>query len=164
MDELPGKHRLAFDTVSGDSLGDALLFASNFIVANRNDYALESNELAIITILRHRSTAFGYNDAMWAKYGAHFASLSGTDPAAKTNPRNAGGISLDSLSKQGGKYAVCSMATRRIAGVIARANGESVDTINAELSANLVAGARLVSAGIVAVNRAQEHGYSMVSA
>jgi intracellular sulfur oxidation DsrE/DsrF family protein len=54
------------------------------------------------------------------------------------------------------------MATRRLAGTIASAVGGNVDDINGELIANLVSNGRMVSAGIVAVNRAQERGYSFV--
>jgi hypothetical protein len=164
MDELPGRHRVVFDTVSGESLGDAILFATNFMTANRSDYGLQNSDLAIIVILRHRSTSFGFNDAMWARYGTQLGSLAGVENPPKTNPRNIGGLSLDSLSKQGPKYAVCSMATRRIAGSIARATSGDADAINAELIANLVPNARMVPAGIVAVNRAQEHGYTLMGA
>lgn len=164
MDEVPGKHRLVFDTVSNESLANAILFGTNFMTANRNDYGLQNSDLAIIIIIRHRSTAFGFSDAMWAKYGAQIASFSGVEATPKTNPHNAGGLSLDSLSKAGVKYAVCAMATRRIAGSIAQATGGNADTINAELVANLVAGARMAPAGIVAVNRAQERGYTLVTA
>ena len=38
------------------------------------------------------------------------------------------------------------------------------DAIFAELSANLVANAHLAPAGIVAVNRAQERGYTLATA
>lgn len=164
MDELPGKHRFVFDTVGNASLGDAILFAGNYIVANRNDYGLQNGDLAIIVIIRHRSTSFGFNDAMWAKYGMQLASFAEVGNAPKTNPHNTGGLSLDSLSKQGARYAVCSMATRRIAGSIAQATGGNADAVNAELVANLVPNARMVPAGIVAVNRAQERGYSLVTA
>jgi intracellular sulfur oxidation DsrE/DsrF family protein len=165
MDELPGKHRLVIDTKSLDGFRDALLFASNFMLANRNDYGLQNQDLAVIVVARHISTACGYNDDMWAKYGA---SLAGQAPPAgaqakeapKANPNAA---ALASLSNQGVQFAVCSMATRRLAGVIARAVGGNADAVNSELIANLVGNARMVPAGIVAVNRAQERGYSLVS-
>ena len=164
MDDLPGKHRLVFDTTSGEGLGNAVLFANNFIIANKNDYGLQSSDLAIIIVARHRSTPFGFTDAMWAKYGAQMAMLSAIETGTpKTNPRNTGGQSMDSASKQGVQYAVCGMATRRLAGAIAQASGGNADAVNAELIANLVPNARMVSAGIVAVNRAQERGYSLVT-
>src|ERR1019366_10281606 len=66
FDNLPGKHRLVFDTTTPERLGDALLFANNFMRVNRSDYGLENSDLAVVIVARHRSTPFGYNDAMWA--------------------------------------------------------------------------------------------------
>ncbi|MSU65876.1 MAG: hypothetical protein EXS38_07200 [Opitutus sp.] len=34
LDQLPGKHRLVFDTTSADAFSEALLFAGNFIRTN----------------------------------------------------------------------------------------------------------------------------------
>jgi intracellular sulfur oxidation DsrE/DsrF family protein len=68
------------------------------------------------------------------------------------------------LIKKGVHFAVCATASRAIAGRIAKANGGDVDAIVKELGSNLICpNARFVPAGIVAVNRAQEHGYSLVS-
>jgi intracellular sulfur oxidation DsrE/DsrF family protein len=163
MDQVPGKHRMVFDTISAAGFGDALLFANNFMVANRNDYGLQNSDLAIIVIARHISTGLGYNDAMWSKYGAQIGPMSGLDTVPKTNPRNAGGGGVEGLAKLGVQFAVCGMATRRIADSIARATGGNADMINSELIANLVTNGRIVPAGIVAVNRAQERGYSLVT-
>ena len=147
-----------FDTITEDGLRDALLFANNFMIVNRADYGLENKDLAVIVVVRHLSTAFGYNNEMWAKYGA---SMMGVKEASKVNARAA---AMDSLSKQGVQFAVCAMATRANAGSIARAVGGTTDAIFAELTANLVSNARMVPAGIVAVSRAQERGFSLVSA
>jgi len=166
IDAIPGKHRMVIDTTSGDGFRDSLLYASNFLLANRTDYGLQSQDLAVIVVARHNSTGYGFNSDMWAKYGAFLLSEA---PAAgspakeppKANPQQA---SLTSLANQGVQFAVCSMATRRLAGMIMRGTGGNADTIFAELSANLANNARLVAAGIVAVNRAQERGYSLVRA
>jgi len=167
LDELPGQHRMLFDTTSSKALGDALLFSANYLNVNRSEYGLQNADLAVIIVLRHQSTAFAYNDAMWAKYGAPMAARSGLDqaqPAPTTNTRNSGrGGTLDSLAKQGVQFAVCSVATRALAGLIARAVSGDADAINTELIANLVSNARMVPAGIVAVNRAQERAYSLVT-
>jgi intracellular sulfur oxidation DsrE/DsrF family protein len=71
---------------------------------------------------------------------------------------------MDALIKRGVHLAVCRTASRGIAGNIARATGAEPDKILEEIAANLVGNARLVPAGIVAVNRAQERGYSFVHA
>lgn len=160
MDQIPGKHRLVIDTTTPDGFRDGLLFASNFLLANRNDYGLQTQDLAVIVVARHISTGYGFNNDMWAKYGATLA-----DAQAKETPKaNPSATSLVALSNQGVQFAVCAMATSRIAGMIARAVGGNADAVNKELIANLVSNARMVSAGIVAVNRAQERGYSFVSA
>jgi intracellular sulfur oxidation DsrE/DsrF family protein len=178
LDQLPGKHRLVFDTTAHDGLADAILFANNFIRVNRADYGLQNNDLAVVIVVRHRSTPFGYNDAMWAKYGAAIAARARVeDPKTKLAPKinifNSGdfgellsnrGMTLDSLFKQGLQLAVCATSTRGYATSIAQAVSGNADSIFNELIANLVSNSRMVPAGIVAVNRAQERGYSLVSA
>jgi intracellular sulfur oxidation DsrE/DsrF family protein len=177
FDQLPGKHRLVFDTISYDHFADAILFANNFIRVNQADYGLKSSDLAVVIVVRHRSTPFGYNDAMWEKYGAPIAARSRMeDPKTKQPPKinifNSGeygellgnrGLTLDSIFKQGVQLAVCATSTRGYATFIAQAIGGNADAIFNELAANLVSNSRLVPAGIVAVNRAQERGYSLVS-
>ena len=112
---------------------------------------------------------------MWAKYGKHLSEHANfTDPKSKEAPTvnvyatADSGVAqagrLDALIKKGVRLAVCQMATRNIAGIIARATGANTDTIFTELGANLVNNARLVPAGIVAVSRAQERGYTFVAA
>ena len=178
LDKGPTKHRLIFDTTTPNGLGDAIAFASNFMRVNRTDYALQNADLAVVIVVRHRSTPFAYSDAIWAKYGVPMASRAQfTDPKTKVAPTlnvyNATdysaqlpnrGTTLDSLLKQGVQLAVCQVATRGIAGSIAEATGGNTDAIYNELVASIGSGARMVPAGIVAVNRAQERGYSFVSA
>ena len=178
LDKQPTKHRLVFDTTTPDGFGEALAFAANFIRVNRSDYGLQNNELAVVIVARSRSTPFAYSDAIWAKYGKTMAAQSRfEDPKSKLAPKanlyNSAdygdllpnrSVSLDSLFKQGVHLAVCSVATRGFAGAIADAVGGNADIINSELIANLLSNSRMVPAGIVAVNRAQERGYSLVRA
>jgi intracellular sulfur oxidation DsrE/DsrF family protein len=165
LDQLPSRHRIVFDTTTPTGAEDARRYASNFFTANKSGYALAATDVGVVLILRHQSTAFGYNDVIWAKYGAALSEeLKYTDPRTKTAPivnaMNATGESLDALSAQGAHFGVCSMATRRIAGILARKAGTDVEAVFKELSANLIRNAHLVPAGIVTVNRAQERGYT----
>ena len=164
LDQLPAKHRMVIDSTSNDGFSDALLYANNFFTANRTGYGLESKEIGIVVIARHNSTAFAFNDAIWDKYGAHIAQPSQLNATPKTNPRMTGGFGIDALVKQGAHFAVCAMATGRLAGIIARATGATNDAITAELTANLVPNSHMVTAGIIIVNRAQERGYSLARA
>jgi len=45
--------------------------------------------------------------------------------------------------------------------MIANATGGKADDVYNEIAANLIGQARFVPAGIIAVNRAQEYGYSI---
>ena len=163
--ELPGKHRFVFDTTTPDSMTEALLFAGNFYTGNSNGYGLKDADLAVVVVARHRSTPFGYSNAIWQKYGVTISSQQNfVDPATKEAPKvNVYARQLDGLVRRGTHFAVCQMATRRYAGTIATAVGSTQDAIYSELAANLIPNAHLVPAGIVAVNRAQERGYSFVA-
>ena len=172
-DQLPGKHRLFFDTTKPEALEDAIQFAGNFYSANRSDYGLENADLAVIVCMRHRSAPFAFNDAIWAKYGVTLAKRAEfvdpkTQEAPKVNfftpvapaaPARARG--LGGLMRLGVQFAICNLSTHGIASMIAGATGGTADAIYKELAANLIDKARLVPAGIVAVNRAQERGYSI---
>jgi intracellular sulfur oxidation DsrE/DsrF family protein len=85
-------------------------------------------------------------------------SLKLADPKIAANPHRA---QLEGLIKRGVHYAVCDMASHRFAGQIARKVDGTADAIYKEMTANLIGNAHFVPAGIIAVNRAQERGYSI---
>ena len=177
LDRIPGKHRMVFDTIDLDGFGEAIAFTNNYLRTSRTEYSLQNSDMAVLIIARSRSTQFGYNNAMWAKYGTILSRRSNfTDPKTKQpatlNPYNSEelaellsnrGTTLDALLKQGVQLGVCQVATRGIATALAEANGGNTDAIYSELTSNLVANSRMVPAGIIIVNRAQERGYSLVT-
>lgn len=179
LDKPGTRHRMVFDSVSGDGGSEALGYANNFVHVNESDYGLKPEQIGVVVIFRHMSTPYGYNDAIWAKYGKKFVdAMKLKDDAAKRgatmNPMLAkhpdgdpppkgmewvADYTLSDLAPKGVQFAVCGLATKAIAGMIAGKTGNPAP-IEAELKANLVPGARIVPAGISTVNRAQEHGYS----
>ena len=106
---------------------------------------------------------FGYSDAVWAKYGKPIADrINLVDPKTKQPPTaNMHKDRLDTLIKRGLQIAVCQQATRGNAGAIAMATSQTQEAVIEELKANLLPNARLVPVGILAVNRAQEQGYTL---
>ena len=65
-----------------------MLYASNFYLANQNGYNLDNADVAVVIVVRHNSTPFAYNNAMWAKYGAIMAQRSSViDPATGQPPK-----------------------------------------------------------------------------
>ncbi len=67
---------------------------------------------------------------------------------------------LDAVISRGLHLAVRGLATRAAASRISQKTGAKVDDVFKELTEHLVANAHMVPAGIVAVNRAQERGYT----
>jgi hypothetical protein len=178
MDKLPGKHRLVFDTTTPAAFGAALAYANNYLVANKDGYGLNDQDHAIIIIARHFSTPFAYNNAMWKKYSNAMPPVAIIDdPKTKQRPdfniyydKDYGfdlpnlGATIQEVQKKGIHFAVCQMATRFFAGNLAQATGGTADATYTELVANLVPNSHMVAAGIVAVNRAQERGFTLATA
>jgi intracellular sulfur oxidation DsrE/DsrF family protein len=167
MDHLPGSHRLVFDTTTAEGLAFATQWAGNFLAASKAGYGLEDGDSALIVVVRHKSTAYGYNEALWTKYRTPLTDSlyeSGAKPASAAGGRTPRPGTIQSLAKRGVHFAICQMASRRIAGELAAKTGAKTDDIFAEISANLVVNGHLAAAGIVAVNRAQERGYTLVTA
>jgi hypothetical protein len=167
LDSIHGIHRAVFDTTTPDEMQSALRYAQNFYVASHDAYGLKDGDLAVVIIARHTSTPFGYNDAIWAKYGKQLSEqLAFTDPKTKQPPSvnlfsTQEGRMVD-LIQRGAQLAVCQVATRELAGAVGQSLGVDADALAKEFAANLIRNARMVPAGIVAVNRAQERGYTLM--
>ena len=165
LDTVPGKHRVFIDTASLESASEGVLYAGNLFVANKSGYGLDDGDIATIVCFRHYSTIFAFTNTIWAKYGKPLADSSKyvnakSPETPTTNPQR----NIDALAKRGVHFAVCGLATKRIAGLIATATSGNADEIMKELAANLVPNGHLVAAGVIATTRAQEYGYSLLVA
>ena len=74
------------------------------------------------------------------------------------------GFTIDLVTGKGTNFAVCRAATNFFSSVIAGATDGSQPDIFDELVANAIPNSRFVSAGVVAMTRAQEYGYSLLYA
>jgi hypothetical protein len=175
LDQIPGQHRIFFDATSPTGAGEAITFANNYHSANRSGYGLQPADLCVVLCMRHWATPFAYADAVWAKYGAIFSErIHFVDPKTHAPPsvnvyeaRDYGmalpnrGLTLSALVQRGAHVAVCDMATRVFAGLVASRIGLASDAVYREFVDGAVANAHFVPAGIVALNRAQERGYTV---
>ena len=178
LDQVPGKHRSFIDCATVNGAGEGMLYANNLYVANKNGYQLNEGDVAVVVCLRHFATVFAYNDAIWSKYGKAISNLvQFTDPKTKqpptTNLLNSAdygmslpnfGNTIASVVKRGTHFAVCDMATHFFAdqlGGIVKADPQAVYK---ELASNLIPNSHLVAAGVLATNRAQEYGYTLLTA
>ncbi|MCB1669662.1 MAG: hypothetical protein R3F41_07350 [Gammaproteobacteria bacterium] len=177
FDEIPGEHRVFIDTATANGGAEGILYAGNLWNARRTAYAGESADFAMVLCFRHLSTPFAFNDAIWEKYGQVFnALMQMPDPNTGVAPtfnlmRSAEyglrlpnlGTTLDQVIDLGVQIAICDAATQFVSNQIAQATGGSLEIIYGELKNNAISG-RFVSAGVMALTRAQEYGYSVLIA
>jgi hypothetical protein len=178
MDSLPGTHRLVIDATTPRGFAEALAFAGNFLTASAEGYNLTDHDNAVVIVARHFATPFAFKDAVWAKYGQAMPPVATlNDPKTGQRPAfnllNAEGYGMDvpnfgttvdAIVGRGVHIAVCQMATKFFAGLFAKAVGGTPDNAYSELAGSVFNNSHLVSAGIVAVGRAQEHGYTLAAA
>jgi intracellular sulfur oxidation DsrE/DsrF family protein len=160
LDELKGQHKNIYDCLSIENGPTGWSFARNFLTANTGPiYQLTDADLNVIVCVRHFASVYGFNDAMWAKYklGESQKVSDGGVPAVKNPQTN----TANALAKRGVIVAICGLATGRIARAVAADAGMTAADVEADLRANLVTPtARVVAAGVVVTNRAQEKGFA----
>lgn len=160
LDDLNGQHKNIYDCTTVENGPTGWTFARNFLTANTGPiYQLKDADINVIVSVRHLATAFGFNDAMWAKYklGESQKVNEGGVPATRNPHAN---TAVD-LAKRGVVVTVCGLATGRIARTVAGEAGLNAADVEADLRANLVTPtARVVAAGVIVTNRAQEKGFT----
>jgi len=175
LDELGSTHRAFIDSSNSGGGGNALRYAFNILEGHQEGYGGSDSDYGLVVCFRHQSTPFGYNDAMWEKYGqalSRFTGLTapGGDEPLTVNPMNMGpgfsngGNTIDSLVARGVQFAICNRATRAVSGMVARSTNGSADEVYQELISNAIPSSRFVPAGVVAATRSQEYGYSLLYA
>ena len=167
MGELQGSHRVFIDSASLVGGANALRYANNIISAHEDGYGGTASDFALVVCFRHASTPYGFDDAMWAKYGKGFGRAA--DPVPTSNPMNVASFSngqntIASIRARGVQFVICARATRSLSRRLAAATGGSAEDIFAELVAGAIPNSRFVAAGVLTVTRAQEYGYSLLYA
>lgn len=163
MDAVGGDHRVFIDSSSTQGGSNALRYGVNILNAQVNGYGGSDADMSMIICFRHASTLFGFNDAMWEKYGRSLDIFGQLDLAEDAEPStNPQARAIAGMVDRGVHFAVCSSATRFTAITLARNYEGDADTIFEELSDNTVTNGHMVPAGVMAVTRAQERGYSLL--
>ena len=177
LDAVPGKHRTFIDAATARGAAEAMLYANNLYESNKTGYSLAERDIVVVACLRHFATAFAFNNTIWAKYGKLMSTmLDFTDPKTKEAPStnllfsadygmalpNLGNT-IDSVVKRGTRFAVCDMATHFFAAQVAMMSNQGPDAVYKELVANTIPNSHMVAAGVLAVNRAQEYGYTLLN-
>jgi len=158
MGKMTGSHRVILDVTTAEGMPDGIRFVGNLYTGHQSGYNVPESDLAVIVVLRHAATAYGYNNTFWTKHGAELASQAGSLPVG--NPYDSGDrVQLSTLAKRGVQFMVCGTASRGLSRRLAGEKGDA-DAMFKEMEANLISSARIVSAGVVGVTHAQEYGFS----
>jgi intracellular sulfur oxidation DsrE/DsrF family protein len=168
-DKLPGKHRVFIDVISATGAGEAVAFANNLYTANKDAYGIDEADLAMVMCLRHSATVFAFTDVIWSKHGKAMADASKYNNPRATEPPTANPYTaaprdaFGALTRRGMQFAVCNSASHRFSRALAGPDGDA-EAMYKTMVANMIPRSRLVPAGVVALTRSQEYGYSLLYA
>lgn len=168
LGKIQGKHKQVFDSPEPKG-GMPLAWTRVFQMTNASVGVAEGDVTAVL-ILRHESIPLGMGHDMWTKYkfGENFKIDDGTTKApALRNPfyqpkegeLPLPGMSIDDLLKSGVLVGICDMAmTFYSSKVFAPKFNMDGAAIKKDWVASVLPGIQIVPSGVLAVNRAQEHG------
>ncbi len=166
---MKGTYKAIYDCASVSGAAGGVAFARNLAKFSAEQLGTKDSDNSIVVCFRHFATPFGYSDAMWAKYPQMDVALKADDPKTKLpTTRNwllhdlwleMSGTDIPSVVAHGGQFAICGAATEFLSKMLAGPTGDA-KKIEADLSANLIAGARMAPAGVVALQRAQKAGFT----
>ena len=166
MKSLKGKHRQFFHAMSYAE--EPLRMSSNFLDAYREAFGADASDVHAVIGIHGGALNMGFDDALWAKYELGKAGNI-TDPATKAPAvRNVyareGTYNVAALQKRGVVILMCNTALRSRTTQMSKALNIPYETMYNELSGGRLPGVILVPAMVVAINRAQERGFTYVRA
>jgi len=167
LGKIKGKHKQLFDCPAPNG-GMPLAWARVFLMTNKSVGVSES-DVSVVMVLRHNGIPLGMESRLWDKY--KFGEMFNVnDEATKTaltanpfwQPKEGSlplpGMEIDALQKSGVLFGICDMALT----VYSKMAGEKMKMDGAEIKKDWVSGIlpgiQIVPSGVLAVNRAQEHG------
>ncbi len=167
LGKIRGKHKQVFDCPA-PNMGMPLAWARVFLMTNSAVGAPEKDVTAVM-VLRHNGIPLGMESRLWEKYkfGETFNVTDMETKAPLTanpfwEPKEGSlplpGMSIDALQKSGVLFGICDMALT----VYSKMTGEKMKMDPADVKKDWVSGIlpgiQIVPSGVLAVNRAQEHG------
>ncbi len=167
---LDAPHQLFFD-LPDFAGGVPQVHVLNYLNTYRSAHGVDEKDLNAVVGLWNRTTLLAVNDAMWEKYriGDYLNLRDDTGRAFTRNPwrtsvfaigadRPAAGI--EPLQQRGVRYIVCNNALNLQTQLLSAARSADASSLGADLRANLVPGIAVVSAMVIAIERAQKRGFA----
>jgi intracellular sulfur oxidation DsrE/DsrF family protein len=162
MRSLKGLHRQIFHAL--DLNDRPMLMASNYLDAYDQAYHLKPAEYNAVIGVHGGALQIGFTDAAWAKYGfgksGNVTDPQTKEPATRNIYARGSPLTVETLQKRGVLFLMCNTALRIRARALATERGESYDAVYNDLAASRLPDVLLVPAMVVAINRAQERGFT----
>lgn len=173
LGKIQGKHRQVFDAPAVNH-GYPLAWARVFLSTN-NQVGVPDSDCSAVVIVRHDAIPLAMESRLWEKY--NFGKVFDlTDPETKEpmkkNPfyQIPPGVlpfddmTVDELQKRGVMFGVCDMALTFNSMKVAKDMGMDAAEVKKDWVSGLLPNIQIVPSGVLAVNRAQEHGCTYVYA
>jgi intracellular sulfur oxidation DsrE/DsrF family protein len=137
-------------------------------------YGVPEREVNAVLAAQGGTTMYLLGDAVWAKY-ALGAMAKVNDPRTQQpsvrNTWRSGGdgemlsaeMAIEGLQRRGAVFLVCENSLHAFATQLSSKTDIPVETVQADLRAGLLPGVIVVPAMVIAVGRAQEHGFTYIS-
>jgi intracellular sulfur oxidation DsrE/DsrF family protein len=168
LSKINGKHRQLFDAPAPNG-GMPFAWTRVFLMTN-GQLGVSEKDVSAVIVLRHAGIPLGMGHDLWEKY--KFGEVFKVDDDATKLPavRNQWfmpkegelklpGMSIEALQKSGVLIGICDMALTFYSKVVfAPKMNMDADVIKKEWVAGILPGIQIVPSGVIAVNRAQEHG------
>ncbi|MFI5253289.1 MAG: hypothetical protein ACHQQQ_12760 [Bacteroidota bacterium] len=169
LGKIKGKHRQIFDA-PGANGGMPFAWSRVFLMTN-SQLGASADDISTVIVLRHEAIPLAMHNEMWSKYkfGDAFKITDGaTKEAAVRNPfyqpkegeLPLPGMAIEDLMKDGVLIGVCDMALTVYSGKIGKDMNMDAAVVKKDWISGLLPGIQLLPSGVLAVNRAQEHGCS----
>jgi len=169
FNKIKGKHRIVYDATSIHD-GFSIIWSWVFLDSH-NENGKTDEELTTLVVFRQNAFALALNDQTWSSHKlGKFLKISDplTNVPATTNPywnppkgmMPEAGMSIKMLMERGAMFCVCERALTVNSGMFAKSKNLNAEQVKKEWIDGLLPGVQLVTSGVWAVNRAQEHGCS----
>jgi intracellular sulfur oxidation DsrE/DsrF family protein len=167
LGKIKGTHKQVFDCMMPDG-GMPLAWTRVFLMSNKA-VGVADGDCTAVLVLRHEAIPLAMEDRLWSKYkfGEVFkiTDKSTNTPAVrnafwKPKPKELPlpGMALDELLETGAVVGVCDMALTVYSSIVAGQMKMDADECKKDWVSGVLPGIQIVPSGVLAVNRAQEHG------
>ncbi len=173
LGKIHGKHRQVFDSPQHVN-GLPFIWTRVFYMTNEA-VGVDKSDITGVLILRHNSIPFGMSEELWKKYNfgemfdvkdmggkkrANMNAFWQPKPGAFQMPGIGvlSGVGINELLADGAQIGICDAAITVFSGAAAAKMKKDPAEVKKEWEAGVLPGIQIVPSGVMAVNRAQEHG------